>query len=96
MRPETISAYHAEAHRQDLLREARQAALVAEARPHTGGMWRPVLLLASDLLLAAGNRLSPRLAERPMVHVHRVASCDITVVCCLDEGCAPPIACLET
>lgn len=96
MRPETFSAYQAESHRQDLQREARQAALAAEAHSGADDKWRAVLLLVSDLLLAAGNRLRPRPAERPLFYAHRVAVCDITVVRPLDDSYAQRIACLET
>jgi hypothetical protein len=108
MQPGTISAYHAEAHCQDLQREARQAALAAEARSGTNGTWRAALLLASDLLLATGHRravplsrseagrLRPLPAERPLFYAHRVAAYDITVVRPLDDSYAQRIACLET
>jgi hypothetical protein len=108
VQPETISAYQAEAHRQDLQREARQAALAAEARSGADDKWHAVLLLASDLLLAAGHRravplsrsaerrLRPLPAERPLFYAHRVAACDITVVRPLDDRYAQRVACLET
>jgi hypothetical protein len=96
MQPGPISAYQAEAHRQDLQREARQAALAADAHSGTNSTWRAALFLASDLLLAAGHRLRPLSAERPLFYAHRVAACDITVVRPLDDSYAQRIACLET
>jgi hypothetical protein len=96
VRPESINAYHAEAHRQDLQREARQAAHAAEAQSGTNCRWHGVLLLASDLLLAAGHRLRPLPAERPLFYAHRVAACDITIVRPLDDRYAQRVACLET
>jgi hypothetical protein len=68
MRPTSLTAYLAEAHRQELFREAQQAALAAEADPVASYLGTTALLLASDLLLAAGHRLRARHALPPLLH----------------------------
>jgi hypothetical protein len=56
--------YAANAHREDLLREARQAALAAEATDATGGWWDRAFRLAAYVLLWSGHRLNAYLCDR--------------------------------
>jgi hypothetical protein len=68
MIPPNLPAYLAEAHRRDLVREAQQAALSAEARPATESVWSRALsrafVAAVHRLVAAHHRLRVRLVRR--------------------------------
>jgi hypothetical protein len=94
MRPTSITAALAEAHCEDLRREAEQAALAAEVAPAPAatGPGSAALLLASDLLLVAGHRLRARLARPPLAAVHTNAQhkpmCPVAPAC-------QRVACLE-
>ena len=80
MTPVNATTYFADAHRHDLLCEARQAALAAEVASATGGMWSAALLTLADLLVHAGQRLHVRLSHKRLVHAH-VASFGIESMC---------------
>ncbi len=54
----------ANAHCEDLLREARQAALAAEATGGTGRWWDSSLRLTAHVLLKAGHHVNAYLYDR--------------------------------
>jgi hypothetical protein len=70
MAPRGFNEGPAATHRQDLLREARQARLVAQATAATGGRWSAALLKVADLLLYAGHRLRVSAAHRRLARTH--------------------------
>ena len=86
MTPMGLSTYLTEAHRQDLLREAQQAAQASEVASESGGIWNTVLLLVADLLLDAGQRLHKYLLRRRVEHAYGAPD-TIGGVCCDDALC---------
>ncbi len=80
MTPPTVSAYLAQAHMQDLLREARGARLVGQARAMNGGIWSATLLLAADWLLEIGQRLHAYVWRTRAQRIHE-ARCTVGGVC---------------
>lgn len=70
MTPGRMSESLADAHRRELLREAQQAALAAEATAEASGIWTAALLVVADLLMAAGQRLRARLGRGQVAHAH--------------------------
>lgn len=78
-----MNEYLANVHREDLLREARQAPLAAEATGATNGWWDRALRLTANVLLTSGHRLNARLCNRRLGRTaaashyapHAVSSC---------------------
>ena len=68
MLPGYMGEYLAQERRRELSREARQAALAAEATPDTSGIWTAALLLLADVLVHAGQRLRVRLGRGQVAH----------------------------
>lgn len=70
MTPGRMNESLADAHRRELLREAGQAALAAEATAEAPGLWTAALLVVADVLMAAGQRLRARLGRGQVAHAH--------------------------
>lgn len=76
MTPMSLSGYLAEAHRHDLLREARQEtmamAMAAEATTtESGGIWDAALLVVDEWLLGLTQRLHARLSRKRLAQAYR-------------------------
>ncbi|MGZ3581571.1 MAG: hypothetical protein ACXWQ5_14250 [Ktedonobacterales bacterium] len=85
MTPMGLSTNLAEAHRQDLLREAQQAAQASEVTSENGGIWTAALLVVADLLLDAGQRLHKYLLRRRVEHAYGAPD-TLGGVCCGDDA----------
>lgn len=64
MKYSSISGYLSDTHRQDLLREAQQAALAAGAPAATETIRDRVLSMTANLLLVTGRRLNAYLCQK--------------------------------
>ena len=93
MQPGRITAALADAHRYDLLREARQSALAAQVRPPSDDRWSAAMLLVSRLLLNAGHRLRARTAHQLMARSGAM-TCAVAACCpsCLRNSMHPQSA----
>ena len=77
MGPGGTNEYLAAMHRRDVLREAQQARLAAEATAAAGGMWSAMLLRVAELLLYAGRRLRAYAAQRAMARAYTAPPCTV-------------------
>lgn len=88
MTPMTMSTQLAEAHRQDLLREAQRANLASEITPERiperSGIWTAALLLIADLLLDSGQRLRAHIAHKRLKRAYEALH-TIDDICGCDE-----------
>lgn len=83
MRPVSLSTYLADAHRHDLLCEARQAALAAEATSKTGGIWSAALLVGANQLLRVGHQLRAHVSHKRLARAHGTP-CGVASMCHCD------------